>query len=183
MASSTMNLRIDRGLRPPIFFTATLHLYRTPLICKQEHFPEGTLSHIVCVDEKGRKQGSYVGFYTTGDTAFVIDYTNDSIDGYVWSCYKNGSKRYLARYSMNRIMEMIEFYDLNGNRLETGNMYNGNGTLRVYDQKGSIALEGMIVNGFMEGPWKVYGRTEEIFYVKEFVSGVDRSTNRRRLIF
>lgn len=52
--------------------------------------------------------------------------------------YPDGSVKYKQEYFMDKLHNYIEAYDKNGNKLDTGNLRNGNGTAFFYDVENGI---------------------------------------------
>ena len=81
---------------------------------------------------EGHRQGVFTEWYENGQKKSVINYSYDIVNGKMTVYYDNGSI----------------FYE--------GNMNDKDGTVKGYNQNGTLKFEGRIEKGRKVGNWKYY---------------------------
>lgn len=96
------------------------------------------------VEKKGRyEKGNYIGewkeYYENGNLKKAEFYnSNNELEGERKSFHENGKTYTTQLYSNGKLMEVIICKDENGNVLNKGTLVNGNGTLNVYYNNGTL---------------------------------------------
>jgi antitoxin component YwqK of YwqJK toxin-antitoxin module len=99
-------------------------------------------------------------------------------NGYCWHYYRNGQLLSKTKYEDNRLMEICEVYDTLGNKLNYGNLKDGDGYAISYDDKRGIRkFAGAYKGGLREGWWKRYNfrgeLSDSIFFEDGINEGLD----------
>lgn len=143
----------------------------------------------------GEKCGKFVWFYYSGDTLqksyfkddklygvsrsyfehnklhHYIECFNDLRHGITREYYQNGQLHIECIYDMDRLWEVRALYDSTGNKLDFGNLKDGNGFIKSYYLGGSLEHEGGIKNGVRHGQWRFYTNTGVLMNSFWYVDG------------
>jgi len=131
----------------------------------------------------GKKCGTYLWLFETGDTLEFANFKNDMLNGQakfyyeskqkqleaayiddlpnglMTEWYENGQLKYKAIYNTGKLWEIQIVCDSLGNKLDFGNFKEGNGLIRKFYPNGKILQEGKIKNGFKTDYWKIFTDT------------------------
>jgi antitoxin component YwqK of YwqJK toxin-antitoxin module len=102
------------------------------------------------------KDGVYKLYEPSGVIIYESNYKNDELDGISFQNYKNGMLKWKAFFKKNKLIQVIEYNDIKGNKLDFGKLINGNGYLKLYRDNGEIEEEGPMKDGFRDGKWIYY---------------------------
>ena len=86
----------------------------------------------------GKKSGNWNSYYSSGRKKLSGDYSNGHRQGVFTEWYENGQKKSVINYSYE------------------GNMNDKDGTVKGYNQNGTLKFEGRIEKGRKVGNWKYY---------------------------
>lgn len=137
-----------------------------------EYFENGNIKSIQPYSN-GEKTGKFVEFYKNGNVEseenfasnknnreFIKYYENKNIkeqgffvgNGYVMTgkntqFYENGIVKLSILVDNDKLMEVYEYNDKNGNKLNTGTITNGSGTVNYYNEDGKLIGTLEFLNG------------------------------------
>lgn len=113
-------------------------------------------------------------YFQTNQISTIANYKNGLLNGVYKSFYKNGQIKVSVEYLNAKIWDILECYDINGNKLNCGTIRNGNGILNEYSSNGNLRHSGEIVNGYKNGYWKNYnnaGLRDSTLYINGYTEG------------
>lgn len=123
------------------------------------------------------KDGVYKLYDPSGLLIVEENYKNGILDGKSSYFYSNGKIKGSVIFKGNKLIQVIEYYDNNGNKLDFGKLINGNGYLKLYRDNGEIEEEGPMKDGFRNGEWKYYTNPDylTLFNIHFYKNGVDEN--------
>jgi len=161
------------GLLLAGLFFSSCHTTR----CTREYFETGHPSLIVCYNKAHQRDGTYLEYYENGHPLYEGTYVADSLNGNLTRYHQNGILYYKFEYRMNKLWNVLGMQDTTGAALNSGDLKNGNGQLRFYDDLGVLDSYGMYENGLKEGYWKLVsnaGAQDSVLYVHGHRNGNGR---------
>lgn len=120
-------------------------------------------------DFLGRINGTFIEF-KDGYTFRKISYKRGKIDGRYTEYYSKDSVKFTVEYKDNKLWNVIEYNDINGNILNFGNFKDGNGEIITYSPEGKIRKKGKFLNGLKIGNWDFYSN-KGYGFSKEYTDG------------
>jgi antitoxin component YwqK of YwqJK toxin-antitoxin module len=127
------------------------------------HYPSGYVHVIMTLDKNG----------ISGP---VYHYYDISTDTYVGKTYDKGSLMVELAYKNNLIWNVKKLLDKNGKSLKQGNFKNGNGTLNLYRENGTLLRTIEVKNGSLNGICTYYYSTGQVLmqgkYLNDLQEGV-----------
>jgi len=133
------------------------------------YHPNGVISTIQFYNDKGNLTDTSTFFDANGILESVFIYSNNGKNAQK-IYYRPDGTIYGKEEVKNDNTVKMESFDKNGNLLETTNISNSETYVKVYNMFGSVASEGMLKNGKIEGRWVYYGffgNIERISYYKK----------------
>lgn len=112
--------------------------------------------------DKEIRNGFYKTFNPDGTLVFEGNYRKDKLNGLNTWYYDNGNLHYRAKYNQDRLWNVLDYRDIEGNKLEFGQISRGEGKIFIYDEHGEIEAEGNVKNGLKYGTWFIYTRYNKI---------------------
>lgn len=91
-----------------------------------------------------RKQYHY---YPNGHPMAVLQYNKQKLEGLSTFYYNSGSLKYTLDYRNNRIWNILDYLDQQGNTLAKGDFANGNGSMSIYAANGVLVKKKLYRNG------------------------------------
>jgi len=124
--------------------------------------------------------GKNIYYYENGNIDIELNYNQGEINGEYLSYYRNKNLEFKVEYKDGVLLNVIEYYNEEGEELDFGTFNNGNGHLKKYYDDGTLRKEGDMLNGLMDGAWKFYTRGK-YFQERLFKEGVaqDIRNNKR----
>ncbi len=107
------------------------------------------------IDEQGRKIGSWIDYYTTGEIRAEGTFQNNQRSGAWTFFYQSGSIEQKGRFERGRYQGTWNWYYRNGNTWREERYFNGreDGEFVEYDRSGNILTKGEYISGEKEGEW------------------------------
>lgn len=103
----------------------------------------------------GNLNGKCVYFHKDGSISDVYMYKKGKLNGISTSYYEEGGVRHVVEYKNDNLWNVIEYYDLQGNKLDFGTLNNGTGELMVYGITGKLRGKGTLKEGLRHGWWYI----------------------------
>ncbi|MEN8226969.1 MAG: hypothetical protein ABFS38_02360 [Bacteroidota bacterium] len=107
------------------------------------------------IDEQGRKKGSWIDLYSTGETRAKGSYRDNRRSGSWIFYFRSGGIEQRGRFERGRYQGLWTWYYPNGNTWREESYFNGreDGMFVEYDKNGNILTKGDYINGEKEGEW------------------------------
>ena len=104
------------------------------------------------------KTKEYKTFYSDGSLKGLHETVDEKLNGKSKFYYRNGDVRSVLEYSDDKLWNVLEYYNVLGNKLDFGNFQNGYGKIKVYDidEPNTLRLEGEVEGGYKVGNWYFY---------------------------
>ncbi len=112
----------------------------------KQYFPDGTL-RVKGQLKYEKKQGPWEEYYPNGSLGTLKNYSSGKLNGIAKVLYPNGIVKERINYVNGSIGNVLEMNDINGKKLDPGSLKNGNGTLIIYHDNGTLNKILNIVNG------------------------------------
>lgn len=135
--------------------------------CITHKYDNGAILAIICYDSEKLKNGKYLEYHNSGNLSIDCSFYKDSLDGEYIEHHPNGQLRYRMNYDKNRLMNISNYQDEDGNLMIIGDFNNGNGILNVYNHKGKLRRFGRYIDGLKTGYWKLVsnsGVSDSVMY-------------------
>ena len=104
----------------------------------------------------GKKSGNWNSYYSSGRKKLSGDYSNGYRHGAFTEWYENGQKKSVINYSYDIVDGKMTVYYDTGAVFYEGNMNDKDGSVKGYDQNGTLRFEGKLEKGKKVGNWKYY---------------------------
>lgn len=104
-----------------------------------------------CTYRNDTMNGVYRAFYFDGGLMYLKAMVNDIVDGPVVAYYRSGKLKSENIYRKGKLWAAVYANDINGKRLDCGNVKMGSGTLISYDDSGRVSQKGRYSFGLAEG--------------------------------
>jgi len=106
-------------------------------------------------DEQGRRKGSWIDFYTTGEIRARGSYANNRRSGTWTFLYRTGGIEQKGRLERGRYQGLWTWYYPNGNTWREESYFNGreDGIFVEYGRDGNILTRGDYISGEKDGEW------------------------------
>ena len=128
------------------------------------------------IDEQGRKKGSWIDFYGSGEIRAKGVYQNNQRSGKWTFYYRTGGIEQTGKFQRGRYNGLWIWYYSNGNTWREESYFNGreDGLFVEYDRGGNILTRGDYISGEKEGEWiyKVGDHQEQGRYLIGLREGV-----------
>lgn len=161
-------MRNKNIIKKVIFFAIVLALLSTCRQTVREYYLEnGAIADKYEVIPFTKiRDGYYQTYNPDGTLVFDGNYKRDKLHKKCTSYYDNGQLEYTVIYDEGRLVTVLNYFDINGNKLDFGKVVNGNGYIKKYNKTGKLREEGEIKNGLREGKWKTYSNAGFFEYVQ-----------------
>lgn len=116
----------------------------------------------------------YSDDYKDSSIQTKCDLVDGRMNGDYRRYYKNGQIKVIAKYKDDKLDEIINVYDTSGQKLDFGQLKNGNGCVTAFDEDGNLMRKGCYRNGVKEGTWHRYDPNGEITNTTKFVKGKEK---------
>jgi morn repeat-containing protein len=104
----------------------------------------------------GKKEGNWISYYSSGRKKLSGDYMEGHRQGVFTEWYENGQKKSVINYSYDIVDGKMTVYYDTGAIFYEGNMNDKDGTVKGYDQNGTLRFEGKLEKGKKVGNWTYY---------------------------
>ena len=104
----------------------------------------------------GKKEGNWISYYSSGRKKLSGDYMEGHRQGAFTEWYENGQKKSVINYSYDIVDGKMTVYYDTGAIFYEGNMNDKDGTVKGYDQNGTLRFEGKLEKGKKVGNWTYY---------------------------
>lgn len=112
----------------------------------------------ISIIEENTKTGiSKVIFFTDDKRIYAIShFKNEKLHGESIEYCDNNQLKSIVVYNQDKIVEIKEYYNKQGKKLNFGYIDKGNGYLYRYNCDGVLNESGPVVDGYRNGYWNVY---------------------------
>ena len=110
-------------------------------------------------------------YSNNGKVSIIERYRMKKLDGDLVSYYENGQLEFIIEYKNNKIWNIKEYYDIDGNKLNFGTLKNGEGELLIYSSQGNLRSRGRVMAGYKHGIWYEYndaGLLDSVLYSRGY---------------
>lgn len=107
-------------------------------------------------NSSGELDGICTEYRENGNVLRKISWTNGKLNGDYFQYYNNGEFEFHIVYRNNCLWNVIEYYDMMGNKLDYGNFKDGEGSIQAYSPEGVLRKSGDYKAGLKNGEWKYY---------------------------
>lgn len=121
----------------------------------RRYYLNGQIS-VDCVYRNDTMNGVYRDFYPEGGLKFLKTIGFEGVDGPLIEYYRNGKIKSENIYRKGKLWACVYANNLEGKKLDCGNLKMGSGTLISYDDSGRIARKENYSFGLMEGITESY---------------------------
>jgi len=132
--------------------------------------------------KSGKAHGKAISFHSNGEVHTIDFYNNGVQTGVCKEFYQNGNIRSIVEYNEDKLWNIIEIRDVNKSKLDYGDLKDGNGLVKKYDEYGNLAEYGNIRNGLREGEWTYFTNTG-YKSTKEFKKGYPENYNYQVILY
>lgn len=139
-----------------LIFTSNYLFVQCDSSSVKEFYENGDLFCEYSVNLEGQKHGRYMEFYENGSPYIIANYDKGLLNGDFYYYHQNGLIFYHLLYKKNLPWEIIEFSDVEGEKLDFGSFNNGSGYSKKYSKGGELRFSGNYKDGLREGYWKVH---------------------------
>lgn len=121
------------------------------------------------------KHGNYKFYELNGVLVYEANYKDGKEDGVSSSYFKkDGRLKWRAVFKEDKLINILEYFDNKGNKLDCGKLVNGNGYIKLFLDDGQIEEAGPVLDGFRNGLWKYYANDTNFYITNSYINGVDK---------
>lgn len=151
-----MKLLVNKTLSNLFYVLALFYFLTSCTYSKKDYFEGVLLEDCKIIWFTNINHGKCTIYYQNRTINGIISYRFNKLHGQALVFFENGNLRHRIEFKNDRLWNIFEYYDIDGNVLDYGDFVDGNGFLKIYSNYGELRSSGNVVDGLQHGKWNLY---------------------------